>query len=85
MTEEKFKQIKELQDKIDSKRKSIRTLEVMLGSCNLYATISATPRSIRTPLEYRFSNKEELTKIINLEKSMLEFDLDVLLKEFEKL
>ena len=85
MTGEKFNQIKNLYEKIDSKKQSIRQIDSLINSCGLSCKISGTPRGTfsKTP-EYYFSNKEQIVKMLMIEKENIESELLVLEKTFSE-
>lgn len=85
MTEEKFNQIKNLRDNIDRKKSSIRTIESLISSCGISCKIIGTPKSCRSTIEYHFSNKDEIKKLLIFEKEKIEFDLQELEKMFSEL
>lgn len=85
MTEEKFKQIKELQDKIEDRRHKIRNIDLLITGCGLDCKISGTPRgSFRLSIEHHFSNKEEIIRLLKLEKDKLSNELLELQKLFSE-
>lgn len=85
MTEEKFKQLKELQDKIEDKQRKIRNIDLLITSCGLGCKISGTPKgSFRQSPEYYFSNKEEIIRILQLDRDKLLNELLELQKLFSE-
>ena len=86
MTEEKFKEITQLQDKIHKKQSEIRNINSLLVSCGLSCEISGTPSyTTNRKIEYHFANKEEIKKILEIDKVRLVAELSELQKEFESL
>jgi hypothetical protein len=85
MTEEKFKQIKELQDKIEDKQRKIRNIDLLITSCGLGCKITGTPKGrFRQALEHHFSNKEEIIRILQLDKENLANELSELQTVFSE-
>lgn len=85
MTEEKFKQIKELQDKIDYKERKIRNIDLLISSCGLSCKITGTPMgTFRQIPEHYFSNKEEIIKILQLDREKISNELTELKKVFSE-
>ena len=85
MTEEKFKQIKELQDKIEDKQRKIRNIDLLITSCGLGCKIIGTPKgSFRQAPEHYFSNKEEIIRILQLDKDKISNELLELQKLFSE-
>lgn len=85
MTEEKFNQIKNIHEKIANKKQSIRQIESLINSCGLSCKISGTPRGsfARTP-EYHSLNKEQIIKMLVIEKENIESELLELEKTFSE-
>jgi len=85
MTEEKFKQIKELQDKIEDKERKIRNIDLLISSCGLGCKITGTPKgSFRQAPEHYSSNKEEIIKILQLDREKINNELIELNKVFSE-
>jgi len=85
MTEEKFKQIEELQDKIEDKQRKIRNIDLLITSCGLGCKISGKPKgTFRQSPEHYFSNKEEIIRILQLDKAKLSNELLELQKLFSE-
>lgn len=82
MTEEKFKQIKELQDKIEEKKRKIKKIDTLLRSCGLSCNITGVPGFSNIKQEYLFIGKEEIVKILELDKGRIAGELIELEKEF---
>lgn len=85
MTEEKFKQIKELQDKIEDKQRKLRNIDLLMTSCGLGCKITGTPKGqFRQAPEHYFSNKEEILRILQFDKDRLANELVELQKVFSE-
>ena len=85
MTEEKFKQIKELQDKIEDKERKIRNIHLLISSCGLDCKITGTPKgTFRQAPEYYFSNKVEIIRILQLDREKMSNELNELKKVFSE-
>jgi hypothetical protein len=85
MTEEKFKQIKELQDKIENKERKIRNIDLLISSYGLGCKITGTPKgTFRQAPEHYFSNKEEIIKILQLDREKIINELIELKKVFSE-
>jgi len=85
MTEEKFKQIKELQDKIEDKERKIRNIDLLISSCGLGCKITGTLKgTFRQAPEYYFSNKQEIIKILQLDRGKICNELTELKKVFSE-
>jgi hypothetical protein len=83
MREEKFKQIKELQDKIEDKERKIRNIDLIISSCGLGCKITGTPKgTFRQAPEHYFSNKKEIIRILQLDKEKISNELNELKKVF---
>ena len=84
MTEEKFKEIKELQSKIEKKQTNLRTIDGLLQSCGVGCKITGTPRySFNFKLEYQFSDKSLIVQILESEKEKISNELKELQDLFE--
>ena len=84
MTEEKFKEIKELQSKIEKRQANLRTIDGLLQSCGVGCKITGTPRnSFTLKLEYQFSDKSLIVQILESEKEKLSKELKELQDLFE--
>ena len=69
---EKFKEIKDIENNIEQKEYKIRVIDSLITSCGLSCKITGTPRGkFRTLPQYHFSNKEEIIKILKLDKEKL--------------
>jgi predicted transposase YbfD/YdcC len=84
MTEEKFNEIKNLYQKIENKKSSIRTIDSLISSCGLSCKISGTPRNLRMTKEYHFSKKEEIIRLLEMEKEVLTSELQELESQFSE-
>jgi hypothetical protein len=85
MTEEKFKQIKELQDKIEDKERKIRNIDLLISSCGLGCKITGTPKgTFRKAPEHYFSNKEEIIKILQIDRDKMSNELSELKNAFSE-
>jgi hypothetical protein len=85
MTEEKFKQIKELKEKIEDKERKIRKIDLLISSCGLGCKITGTPKgTFRQAPEHYFSNKEEIIKILKLDREKISNELTELKKVFSE-
>lgn len=85
MTEEKFNFLKNLQDKIEVKESKIRNIDLLMASSELSCKITGTPKnSFRFTPGYSFSNKEEILKILQIEKNIIESELIELKKVFNE-
>jgi hypothetical protein len=84
MTEEKFKEIKELQSKIEKKQTNLRTIDGLLQSCGVGCKITGTPiYSYNFKLEYQFSDKSLIVQILESEKEKISNELKELQNLFE--
>ena len=85
MTEEKFKQIKELQDKIEDKERKIRSIDLLISSCGLGCKITGTPKgTFRQAPEHYFSDKEEIIRILQMDKDKISNELAELKNVFSE-
>lgn len=76
MTEEKFKQIKELKDKIEDKQCKNRNIDLLITSRELDCKINGTPKgNFRQVPEHYFSNKEEIIRILQFDRDKLANEL----------
>lgn len=85
MTEEKFKHIKELQEKIEDKERKISNIDLLISSCGLGCKITGTHKgTFRQSTEHYFSDKEEIIKILQLDKEKISNELIELQKAFSE-
>jgi len=83
MTEEKFNEIKNLYEKINTKKSSIRQIDLLLSSCGLSCKITGTPRNgFRSLNDYHFSKREQITKLLEMEREVLQTELRELESNF---
>lgn len=83
MTEEKFQEIKDLQEKIEDKQRKIRNIELIMSSCGIGCKITGTPRgSFRQAPEHYFSGKNEIINLLKIDKERLLQELIELQKVF---
>lgn len=85
MTEDEFKQIKELQNKIEDNQRKIKNIDLLVSSCGLGCKITGTPKgSFRSVPEHYFYNKEEIVKLLQLDREKISNELIELKKVFSE-
>ena len=85
MTEEKFNQITKLRNEIDNKERTIRIIDLLMGSDRLGCKITGDSKeSYRQQPEHYFSNQEEIIKMLQLDKDKITIELSQLIKLFNE-
>lgn len=84
MTEEKFKQIKNVRDSIEDKQRKLRSIDLLMRSCALSCKITGTPPNSFHTLQHSFSGTDEIIRLLQIDKEKLVNELDELHKLFSE-
>lgn len=85
MTQEKFKDLKELESKIEKIKIKLNVIDSLFKSCGVSCKISGTSRSsYNIKREYEFYDKELTNKILKSHHKKLTQELKELEDSFEK-
>ena len=85
MTQEKLKELKELESKIENIKIKLNVIDSLSKSCGVSCKISGTPRgSFNIKREYEFYDKELTNKILKSHHEKLTQELKELEDSFEK-
>lgn len=85
MTEENLKKISEIQSEIVDKKRKIRTIDLLLSGSEFNCKITGTPKGWSIKTDYCIECKEELIKLLQLDKNKLIAELLELEKEFTEM
>lgn len=84
MTQEQFKELQELQSKIEDKKRKLSRIDRLLKSCGVECKISGAPINSFKRIEYEFNDSELTNKILKSEKEKVSKKLKELEERFEK-
>jgi len=85
MTEEKFKILKELQLEIMDEERNIRKIDSLISGCGLCCKISGKSRNgFNITTEYNSTHKEEIIRILQLDREKISTKLSDLKKRFSE-
>ena len=85
MTQVQFKELQELQSKIEDKKRKLSRIDRLVKTCGVECKISGAPiNSFNTRIEYEFSDSELTNKILKSEKEKVSKKLKELEERFEK-
>ena len=84
MTQEKLKELKELESKIENIKIKLNVIDSLFKSCGVSCKISGTSRGSFNKREYEFYDKELTNKILKSHHKKLTQELKELEDSFEK-
>jgi hypothetical protein len=85
MTQEKFKDLKELESKIEKIKIKLNVIDSLFKSCGVSCKITGTPRNLsNVKRKYKFYDKELTNEILKSHHKKLTQELKELEDSFEK-